>query len=144
MTGRSFAEIKNKNMSSWTCFRISVMGSVVKQSRALQYPGSPQILSTKSSRWPEIDYTKTMRSSSFGITRFCSLGKCFCIPHFTHTIAKCVGKRRLMSVKKFLVSFFSRKSATGILIGFQNLWFCPDNIYPKGEAKNEVFAPATS
>ena len=65
------------------------------------------------------------------------------ILHFSCTIAQCVGKRRLMSVKKFSVSFFSRRSATGTLIGFQNLWFCPDNIYPEGEVKNEVFAPAT-
>ena len=47
------------------------------------------------------------------------------ILHFSCTIAQCVGKRRLMSVKKFSVSFFSRRSATGTL------------------AKNEVFAPAT-
>jgi len=49
-----------------------------------------------------------------------------CIPHLTCTIAQCVGKRRVMSVKKFLASFVSRQSAAGIL------------------AKSEVFAPATS
>ena len=48
----------------------------------------------------------------------------FCI--FSPHIAQCVGKRRVMSVKKFSASFFSRKSAAGIL------------------AKIEVFAPATS
>ena len=48
----------------------------------------------------------------------------FCI--FSPHIAQCVGKRRVMSVKKFSASFFSRKSAAGIL------------------AKSEVFAPATS
>ena len=54
------------------------------------------------------------------------LGRNFIFLHPSPHIVQCVGKRRVMSVKKFSASFVSRQSAAGIL------------------AKNEVFATATS